>query len=283
MKLVSLTGEKAKPENSIILCGIGYDIGKKCIKWGEANGYDGYTTKRVEVKKVDNKTGKVKRKVIKGRRFGRRSLQKITQLCVHHSGADRADPGVMYNVLYFQRGLSVHFAAEDDGRIWQFNDLIDKCWHAGSHNKISIGTECCLFPLADKRPRYYDDDRRGRTGNLPHEVIEEIIHGKKYKTFAMPRVQWETLAIVYAGVWVALGHQRKRQFNGPFSVPPVFPRDGNDNIKKSVLNNPKDHVGLIGHLHMTKRKIDPCGFPWEEFEASVEENYDRFRAGLREE
>ena len=239
---------------------------------------------------MNNKTGKEKTKVIKGKRYsrryrmpGRNPINAITQLLVHHSGADRADPGVMYDVLYHQRGLSVHFAGEDDGRLWQFNDMIDSCWHAGKHNPISVGIECCLFPLAGKRPRYYDENKRRRTGNLPHAVKTDVIHGREMKVFCFPEEQWDMLARLYAGAWLAIGHQRKLHdaIGSPFNGPPMFPRNKQDNIPRTVADNARKHVGLIGHLQCTRRKIDPAGFPWEEFEERVAEHYRRFKRNVR--
>ena len=123
----SFTGEAFNPENAIVLAGHQYDIGIRCIKWDEPAGYNGYITDRSVVRTVNNKTGKEKTKVIKGKRYsrryrmpGRNPINAITQLLVHHSGADRADPGVMYDVLYHQRGLSVHFAGEDDRSVSEY-------------------------------------------------------------------------------------------------------------------------------------------------------------------
>lgn len=286
---ISFTGEAFNGDNAIVLDGQRYDIGTRVYGWDDVKGYDGYTTERSVVKTVDNKTGKEKRKVIKGRRYGKRRganpLRKpvdfITQLLVHHSGADRADPSIMYNVLYYQRGLSVHFASEDDERIWQFNDMIDRCFHAGKHNNISIGDECCLWPLADKRPRYYDAKRCERTGNLPHDKGVEIIHGRKINTYKFTQPQLESLARLYAGAWLAVGYQRTQGFTGPFAEAPKFPRNAQGNIPRTLVPDAKKHVGLIGHLQCTLRKIDPCGFPWEEFEEQTAGHYRRFKRNAR--
>lgn len=285
----SFTGEAFSEKNSIVLNGQRYDIGTRVYGWEEEDGYDGYTTKRSVVRTVNNKTGKEKTKVIKGKRYGKRKsmvpgrkpVDLVRQVLVHHSGADRADPGVMYNVLYHQRGLSVHFALEDDGRIWQFNDMVDRTFHAGKHNNISIGVECCLWPLADKRPRYYDEDRCKRTGNLPHGRMVDIIHGRKINVFKFTEPQLMALARLYAGAWLAVGHQRKKGFVGEFAQAPKFPRNTRGDIPRTLVPDAKKHTGLIGHLQCTMRKIDPCGFPWEEFEVEIGEMYRRFKKNAR--
>lgn len=285
MEMISLTGKEPNDESCIVLGDVGYDIGHRIRRWTHQDGFDGYTKKKVVVESVNRKTGKTKKKVIKGPRYSRRSFRKpvdnITQLFVHHSGGDGKDPTGMYNTLYMHRKLSVHFACEDDGRIWQFNDMIDCCWHAGEFNKLSVGVELCLYPLADERPRYYDDDRRRRTGNLPHDVRKEIIHGRQIKVFVMPENQWQGLAVVYAGAWCAIGHQRSKGFTGPFDAPPKFPRDRNGQVSRTVVPDGKKHVGLFCHFQATRRKIDPCGFAFDEFEAAVEEYYRRFRGNLK--
>lgn len=285
MEIISLTGEQPNDESCIVLGGVGYDIGHRVRRWTHQDGFDGYTTKKVVVESLNRKTGKTKKKLIKGPRYSRRSftkpVDKITQLFVHHSGGDGKDPSGMYNTLYMNRKLSVHFACEDDGRVWQFNDMADCCWHAGKFNKFSVGVEMCLYPLADKRPRYYDEERRQRTGNLPHDVHEEIIHGRKMRVFVMPEQQWKTLAIIYAGAWVALGHQRNKGFSDAFDASPKFPRDQHGEVFRTVVPSGEKHVGLFCHFHATRKKIDPCGFPFENFEAEVATWYAIFRENLK--
>lgn len=278
-------GSGFNPLKSFMLNGVEYDIGVRIYRWNESSGYNGYLTKRSVVKSISNKTGKKRTRVIKGPRYGKRRrmnplkqpVDVITQLLVHHSGADRADPSVMYNVLYNERGLSCHFATEDDGRMWQFNDAVDRCWHAGKHNNMSVGNECCLYPLAEKHPRYYDEERRKRTGNLEHTVMEDIIHGRKMKVFCFTEPQINSLSKLYAGMWVAIGHQRRGGFSGAFDNPPLFPRDRSGGIPRGIIEKPRKHVGLIGHLQCTRRKIDPAGFPWENFEGLVGLHYNEFR------
>jgi len=282
--MISLTGQPGVPENSFMLAGELFDMGHKCVKWFEPGGYDGYTKVPSKVTEIDLKTGRERIRVIKGPRYSRRRMlgnqvDAITQLLVHHSGADRTDPSTMWDVLYNQRGLSVHFCTEDDGRLWQFNDLVDACWHAGSHNKIAVGDECCLYPDAVKRPRYYDETNRRLTGNLPHEIVVDTIHGREMKVFAFTTEQCESLARLYAGVWVAVGLMRTKGFEPgtPFSASPQFYRDGRGMIPVTTIPNPTKHIGLIGHLQCTRNKVDPSGFPWERFERRVETYYWEFR------
>jgi hypothetical protein len=274
--IVKLSDNDVDFENCFVLNGNFYDIGIKVIKWNHQDGYDGYTTKKVVAKKRNGGT-----KTINGKRYSKRAfvkksaINKITQLMVHHSGADRRDPGVMYNVLYNQRRLSCHFACEDDGRIYQFNDALDCCWHAGAHNKISIGTECCLFPFVKINPNYYNQRNRKKTNNLPHTIGTDFIHGKRYKVFCFTDPQVDSLARLYAGIWFALSLERTKDLP-EFHVSPMFPRIGSA-IAKTKINNTTKHIGLIGHLQCTLNKVDPAGFPWEAFETLVGLYFSSFR------
>lgn len=274
-QLINLTDGDFNRSHSFSFMGDLYDIGMDVFRWDHMNGYNGYVDKKVVIKKNGVIT-----KVIEGKRYSRRALRQkaavnaITQLMIHHSGADRANPGVMYDVLYNQRGLSCHFAIEDDGRIFQFNDAIDSCWHAGKHNKISIGTECCLFPLFRRKPSYYNERNRRKTGNLPHAIRTEYIHGKRMKVFCFTQPQVEALARLYAGLWVAVGRKRTKPLP-EFESAPIFPKvDGE--ITRTVAQGAKRHIGLIGHLQCTINKIDPAGFPWERFETLVERYFSVF-------
>ena len=286
---VSLTREPFNGDNAFVLDQVAFDIGTRVIKWWEPGGFGQYETNRVVLKEEDNDTGKVKTRIIQGKRYYERKngVLGIRQVFIHHSGADRENPGVMRDVLHNQRGLSVQFAHEDDGRIYQFLDAVEAAKHAGKHNQISIGTECCLWPDARKRPNYYSEANRARTGNLPHAVKEEILQGMKMKVFCFPDEQVEAVCRWAAGLWVAIGHLRWKMLGRgddmalTFEHAPTFPRSGKggrsaQTIPRQVYKKALEHVGLIGHLQCSKRKWDPAGFPWEKAEQRISELFYRF-------
>jgi len=294
---ISLTGSPFNADNALIIDGVAIDIGNRVIKWYEEIGYSQYPTNRSVLKTEDMKTGKVKTRVIQGKRYKERpkGIADIRQILIHHSGADRADPGIMREVLHNQRGLSVPFAIEDDGRIFQFLDAVKLAYHAGRiHNKISIGAECCLWPDAGARPNYYSASNRKRTGNLPHKIRTEVLQGMKKDVFCFPVPQVEATAKWAASLWLAvcmLGGKRTGEYkvrNSPvveldqmFNGPPKFPRNGKGEIPRKVFPQHSEHVGLIGHLQCSKRKWDPAGFPWESFEQMVEEYFLKYRKEWR--
>lgn len=262
---IQLAGCEYDDDGAIQVCGARYGIGVPVFRWTHPRGFDGYTTRRVTVADEDRRTGQVTR-TIAGHRFSVRRPEAIRQFVVHHSGGDGPNPGTMYDVLWNQRGLSVQFAIEDDGRVWQFVDAQEGCWHAGAHNGISVGAECCLFPLAKERPDFYAPARNAKTGNLPHEIVEDTIHGQRLTVFAFPDPQVESLARVMAATWLGL---RSATGRPQFLDAPAFPRDAAGAIPRTVVPEPLAHVGAIGHLQCTRNKIDPAGFPWERCEARV--------------
>lgn len=266
---ISLTGEPLDIDDSIVVCGDLIDIGARVFKWNEPEGFNGYTKKRVVVENENRKTGRIKRKVISGPRYDKRpcGIDDVTQFFVHHSGGDGRNPSGMYETLYNTRKLSVHFAVEDDGRIYQFNDVVERCWHAGGHNRIAVGVECCLYPDAAKRPNYYSAANRKRTGNLQHQKAVDVIHGRERKVFCFTEPQVDALARLAAGTWIAV--EIAQGIDASDIVAPRFPRDANGAIPRTVVQKAKQHVGLIGHLQCTPKKWDPAGFPWEKFEALV--------------
>lgn len=269
-------------DRSISVYGRKIPVGVEVYRWDHPEGFNGYATDPSVVHDVNRKTGSERDKIIKGRRYGRRAngINDITQFVVHHSGGDGRTPAGMYETLHNQRGLSVHYAIEDDGRVWQFLDPKDKAWHAGNANSCSVGAECCLYPDAGKRPDYYSRKRQEALGNMPHEIAHQRIQGMDKAVFVMPDCQVDSLARVIAGTYVGLcieSQKKQEEFNYDdhatklwerFRPHPKFPSQGNA-IPRSAIESPWEHVGLIGHLHLTRRKWDPAGLNFSKCEELV--------------
>lgn len=270
---VSLVMAEPRLETCLVLDNVPYDIGHPVTHWWEPGGFDGYVTSREVVREQDRKTGKVAEKVISGPRYSPRKLERVTQFVLHHSGGDGRDPSNMYRTLWFQRGLSVQYAVEDDGRIYQFLDARECAWHAGKHNALSIGVEATLFPLVDADPNYYSAANCAARNNQPHAQRVEVLQGRPTRVFVMPPKQVYALARLVAGTWAALRHATGL---ARFEQPPRFPQVSGA-IPRSVIDRPLDHVGMIGHLHCTAAKIDPAGFPWEDFQATVATIFSELR------
>jgi hypothetical protein len=265
---ISLTGNEFNQSNAIVVGEVAYDIGVRVHKWDEPTGFNGYQ---------------------KPKRYGKRKNEKgfieeeqidlIEQFLIHHSGADRETPAVMAEVLRRKR-LSVHFALEDNGQIWQFLNAIVKAKHAGQMNDTSIGVECCHYPSAWENPNYYSEARRKRTGNLPHEIIEQPVYKKIRKVFAFTNEAVDSLARLAAGCWIALGHQRTNGFisEDEYNYSPWFPNyEANDDIPWGKIKKPKKHIGLIAHRHCTTNKWDPAGLNFDRLEEISTDYYWDFR------
>jgi hypothetical protein len=48
----------------------------------------------------------------------------------------------------------------------------------------------------------------------------------------------------------------------------------------TVVDDYESHIGMMGHFHITRNKIDPCGFSWIPFENMVRGLYTEFRHNL---
>ncbi|MCK4792577.1 MAG: N-acetylmuramoyl-L-alanine amidase, partial [Desulfobacteraceae bacterium] len=249
---------------AIVVNGIEYDIGVRVHRWDERTGFNGYKTPRR----------------FSRRKGAERPIDAITQFVDHHSAADRKNPSVMFDVLWNQRKLSVHFALEDNGEIWQFVDVIEKTWHAKGHNSMSIGVECCHYPSAFENPGYYSEKRRERTGNLPHEIVRQPAGGGRTRNvFAFTEEAVDSLARLTAGCWLAVGQQRSEGFNCEYDSSPEFPRE-DFSIPFTAVKNPKGHIGAIAHRHCTSNKWDPAGLDFAAVEALTKDYYDGFRAAI---
>lgn len=252
-------------------------IGVPVFRWDHPAGFDGYETARVVRTIEDRRTGRERRKVVSGRRYNKRpeGAASIRSFVVHHSGGDGADPSGMYETLHNRRKLSVHFAVEDDGRVYQFLDVEERAWHAGAVNDMSIGAECCLYPAAEEVPGFYNKKRRERFGNLPHRRKVQTIQGITLETFWMPDQQVDALARVIAGCWAGMfwfydvGPKR-------FFAPPLFPRNPEITYNYIGKSKAREHVGLLAHLHAARRKWDAAGLDYERLENAVARYYWMF-------
>ena len=280
---LAVAGE-ADSSRAIAVGGRLFDIGTRVIRWDQPGGFDGYTTARTEWDEEDRKTGKTIHRVIKGRRYSARAwtgdpLRKVRQLVIHHTGGDGQDPANMYQTLWHRRGLSVHFSAEDDGRLFQYLDARDCAWHAGGLNGGSVGCEAALFPSVDADPDYYSPANCTRRHNLPHDRDVQTIQGTTRAVYLMPPAQVDAIARLFAGVWAALGVLRP---DDPlFQAAPLFPRLGTPpEIPAGVIPKPAEHKGLLAHYHGSVHKWDPAGVHLGALEAAIVSIWAQFRAQL---
>jgi hypothetical protein len=270
-----LTGKGFKDYEAIAVGGDLFSIGVPVIRWDQGRGLDAYATNRAVVETEDRRTGKVKHRVIKGRRYGgrlmkgRRKPGKVTQIVIHHTGGFTAERA--YETLHNRRKLSVQFIVADNGLVYQTLDALETAWHAGKANKCSVGIECCLYPDAERNPGAYSPKRQAKFGVAKHAEIEQELQGVEREVFAMPDDQITALTELCAGIWHALGHKRT----------PVFPPAGDSGDRDLVLRQvplvylpwAREHVGMVMHLHLSRRKWDAAGLDPEAFEEAVGDSW----------
>ncbi len=146
-----------------------------------------------------------------------------------------------------QRGISVHFAIDNDGTIYQFMDMNHIAYHAGSRkwNERSVGVEISNAFY----PKYQSWYERKGYGKRPM-VWNAQVHGKKVeKHLGFYPVQIQALQALMKTVHTATGM--------PLKCP--LDRKGNTSTKVSKPVADGRFEGFVSHYHLTNRKIDCAG------------------------
>lgn len=182
-----------------------------------------------------------------------------------------------FQVLQDQRGLSVHFMLDVDGTLYQTLDLKERAWHAGEANDRSVGVEIAqigAYPAedVDTLARWYSHDDDGPKVVFPmavtgirtpdfearpsrKEPIVGVIQGQTLRQFDFTDEQYESLARLLASVHRVLPKIRLDA-----------PRDPTGAVLNRALTEAElaAFSGVLGHYHVTSRKIDPGpAFDWE--------------------
>lgn len=254
---------------SIVVCGQKYDIGARVVLWDEPSGFNGYDTSTVTTKTTNRKTGKVTTNVVKGKRYGVRSILKpnpsleqlqkmVTQIFLHHTGVQSAK--TTFDVLHKERGISVQLILGEDGVLYQTMDIKEKSWQAGSNNAISVGIEICSRADARNFPDDYDEYHQQKFGLQPHKKRSDYVQKMWMLGYEYTDQQYDTL--------IRLAMVLKEVFPntaGGIKYPVDFPRNAQGVVIESVLPNPLQHVGFTCHYHATSGKWDPVSFDHERF------------------
>ena len=146
-----------------------------------------------------------------------------------------------------KRGISVHFAIDNDGTIYQFMDMNDVAYHAGSRkwNNASVGVEITNAFY----PKYQDWYKRKGFGERP-VIKDAMVHGKKLEThLGFYPVQRPALQALMKADHKATGM--------PLKAP--LDRKGNTSTKVSKPVADGRFEGFVSHYHLTNRKIDCAG------------------------
>lgn len=219
--------------NRIIICDKDYEIECPTVTWKDPGGMNAYPFKKFN-----------------SRNLTLDQLKKQTSCFVlHHSVTYTAK--TCYDVLV-DRGLSCTFLIDDDDQngyatLYQTLDVKEVAWSHKPLNSLGAGVEICYMPQAWENTNLYSENNRKKYNVPEHEIVEDVIQGRKIKVFAPTKAQVNTVNALVTTICSAL------------NIPPLFPRDSNGNISKSALQDPKSHRGLLGHFNITNQKNDPAG------------------------
>lgn len=238
---------------SIVICGQKFNIGKRVILWDEPNGLNAYDQSKYVIKTQDRKSGKTIKNVISGKRYSSRAsfmnMDKlrsiVTQFFIHHSGMYRSRD--TFQVLHNERKLSVHFILDDDGTLYQTLDLVEKAWHGGANNTMSVGIEIDSRAHANRFPFAYDEAHCKKYGVIPHKKRIDHVQDMWIVGYQYTEAQYATL--------ISLAMVLTRFFP---QITPDFPRDSTGRIVKYALpiSLAKSHKGLICHYNNSATKND---------------------------
>ena len=145
-----------------------------------------------------------------------------------------------YKILQ-KRGISIHFAIDNDGTIYQFLDMNDIGWHASSRtiNRKAVGVEISNAYY----PKYQNWYKKNGFGERPM-ITDASVHGKPMKPFMdFYDVQKEALKALMEAVHNALG------------IPLETPEE--QTVSKEVRSG--KFKGFVHHYHCIKSKIDCAG------------------------
>lgn len=141
-----------------------------------------------------------------------------------------------------ERKVSVHFAIDNDGTIYQLADMQHVCWHAGNNvvNMASVGVEISNAFYTKYQDTYV------KKGFGPRPVVKgSRVHGAVVEDhLGFYPVQLDALAALWAAVHNAAGV--------PFELPAE--RD-----VSSVAVASGTFSGFVNHYHVTNKKIDCAG------------------------
>jgi N-acetyl-anhydromuramyl-L-alanine amidase AmpD len=156
-------------------------------------------------------------------------------ICLHWTGAENSPAQLHANLV--REGLSVHFAIDQLGVIWQFADTDALCAHAKGANERAIGIE-----IINRGSNLTAPDKGVRRAQLT-----ETIHGVKVTYAAFTPQQTEAAILLVTALC--------RAYKLPMRVPMLGSDVYASELPPAVKNA---FTGVIGHLQWSQgRKLDP--------------------------
>lgn len=142
-----------------------------------------------------------------------------------------------------KRNLSTHFFVDNNGDIIQLFDPVKiRCYHAGPWNDESIGIDItnAVYP---KYQKWYE-----KNGHGSRPEIEATIHGQRHELLGYYPEQIEATKKLVNLLCETIGIEKQVPDTNGLHQPLV------------------DHKwsGVAAHYHLTERKWDVAGFPFQE-------------------
>jgi N-acetylmuramoyl-L-alanine amidase len=242
----------SSPGTSIVVAGQTFQVGRPVVLWRDPEGFDAYQTRCID-QSGGCCDGESKRYgVRKGVDHGSLAeLQAgVSQLVLHFDGCvnSRSCFKSMHNRPRPSGsgcGLSAHFMIDADGTIYQTLDLVERAFHAEEANSDSIGVEICNRGRVDRSewPKLPADYRT--------RVTREVtINGERHEAYEFRPEQYESI--------IALTRTLLRLFP---KIKPIIPELDGQPIM-DTLPDPLAFSGIMGHLHVERKKWDPGALDW---------------------
>lgn len=183
-----------------------------------------------------------------GMQFPTRRMRKVPTLYVQHWTGGEADEEGLFGTLKDRR-LSVHLYIRQDGEIFQFADLANRCAHAGMVNFRSIGVEIAnrgVPPKSKSLPRGARP-RPATWGKWKREVYEDTIRRRKIKLTEFYPAQIESALRLAETITAVIS-----------SIPKAVPKNDDGTLLQGTPNwVRRDFNGVAGHFQLSTNKIDP--------------------------
>ena len=146
-----------------------------------------------------------------------------------------------------ERGLSIAFAIDNDGTIYQLMDTKHVAWHARGVNTASVGVEI-TNAVKLRYQKWYVENGFGKrpliaSAKLNGEVLPAML--------GFYPIQVEALQALIKSVCTAHG------------IPLEVPLDSEGKLVAGVDSRVHRRAfrGIVGHYHVTTAKQDPAGLP----------------------
>lgn len=166
----------------------------------------------------------------------RRGRSVTSAVVLHWTGAENPPDRLFANMRAAR--LSVHFAIDQQGSVWQFMDAHLRGAHCHAHGANGFAVGCELINRGS--------DLKCPTQGIERQLRREAIHGRAvtYAAFTEPQIT-AALALTEA-------------LCRTYGLPMLVPRERGDVLATAMsLGEARAFRGVVGHLNFERGKVDP--------------------------